>query len=225
MTFKPHVRALGLALGLTASAFTSSAYATTSTSPTSFTYEFKTYFDESTWLSLTDTNTFSASVATLTIADITGGVQITLKANSTSFPAKTTAGTFIEDLWLDGPNGTLKLTSTNTSLNAGGYSILPAIPELGYSYNWDIDFKSATFAEGETATLTLLGSGINARALASAGLPMISLGNVGSPWGASLSGTTHFLADCAQPIPEPSTYAMAALGLAGLGVWSRRKKA
>ena len=81
------------------------------------------------------------------------------------------------------------------------------------------------FAEGETATLTLLGSGINARALASAGLPMISLGNVGSPWGASLSGTTHFLADCAQPIPEPSTYAMAALGLVGLGVWSRRKKA
>jgi lysozyme family protein len=54
---------------------------------------------------------------------------------------------------------------------------------------------------------------------------MISLGNVGSPWGASLSGTTHFLADCAQPIPEPSTYAMAALGLVGLGVWSRRKKA
>ena len=225
MTFKPRALCVSLALGLTALAASSAASATTSSSPTSFTYEFKTYFDESTWWSVTDTNTFSASVATLTIADISGGVQITLKANVNSIPTKTSAGTFIEDLWLDGPKGTLTLTSTNTSLNPGGYSLLPTYPELGFGYHWDIDFKSGTFAEGETATLTLLGSGINARALAGAGLPMISLGNVSSPWGASLSGTTHFLADCPAPIPEPSTYAMAALGLAGLGVWSRRTKA
>ncbi len=227
MPIKPHAFAASLVLGLTTAVLPVAVQATTaSPTPASFTYEFKTFFDESTLLNVLDTRTLASPVASLTIADITGGVQLTLKANVTNFPAKSTAGTFIEDLWLDGPNGTHKLTSTNTSLNLGsGYNgLFPSVPELGYSYKWDFDFKSSTFAEGETATLTILGSGVNARAFFNAGLPMISLGNVDSHW-ASLSGTTHFLADCPPAIPEPSTYAMAALGLAGLGIWSRRKKA
>lgn len=225
MRFTPQAFAASLALGLTAAALPLAAHATTPSKPASYTYEFKTFFDESTSLNLFDTKTLAYSVATLTVADISGGVQLTLKANSTNFPAKSSSGTFIEDFWLDGPSGTHKLTSSNTSLNLGsGYSFLPTIPELGHSYNWDFDFKAGTFAEGEITTLTITGSGVNAKAFFDAGLPMISLGNVASPW-ASFSGTTHFLADCTPAIPEPSTYGMAALGLAGLAAWSRRKKA
>lgn len=223
MQIKNTIRALGMFAGLMVG-LAPVAHSTTTT-PASYQYEFKTYFDESTLLNLFDTATFSVPVATLTVTDITGGVQLTLKANSTAFPAKSSAGNFIEELWLDGGNGTLKLTSTNTSLATGsGYSILPSVPKLGYSYNWDIDFKASTFAEGETTTMTILGTGINARTLVAGALPMITLGNVGSPL-ANLSGMTYFVASHPTAVPEASSVAMAALGLAGLGVWSRRKKA
>jgi MYXO-CTERM domain-containing protein len=218
-------RDFGLGLSLAIGAVVSAQAGSTPSVPASYTYEFKTYYDESTALNLFDTKSFAASVATLTVTDIAGGVQLTLKANTTAFPAKTSAGNFIEELWFDSGSGKLNLTSSNTSLtSSSGYNWLGTTPKIGHSFDWDLDFKSATFAEGETATLTLLGSGINARALVKGDLPMLLLGNVGHPFG-TLSGNAYFVASHPTAVPEASTYAMAALGLAGLGVWSRRKKA
>lgn len=225
MQIKKSVCAMGVMSGLLLGLAPAAHATTVATPPASYQYDFKTYFDESTILNPFDTASYTVPVATLTVTDIAGGVQLSLKANSTAFPAKTSAGNYIEELWLDGGNGTLKLTSTNTSLVSGsGYKILPVIPKLGYSYNWDIDFKAATFAEGETTTMTILGTGINARSFVNGGLPMITLGNVGSPL-ANLSGMTYFVASHPTCVPEAGSVAMASLGLAGLGFWSRRKKA
>jgi hypothetical protein len=222
------VRIFGIGLGLVIGAAGSAKAGSTPSAPAapaSYKYEFKTYYDESTALNLFDTKSFSASVATLTVTDIAGGVQLTLKANNTAFPAKSASGTFIEELWLDAGSGKVNLTSSNTSLtSSSGYNWLGTTPKIGHTFDWDLDFKSATFAEGETATLTLLGSGINARALAKGDLPMLLLGNVGHPLG-TLAGHAYFVASHPTAVPEASTYAMVALGLAGLGIWSRRKKA
>lgn len=196
----------------------------------SYTYDFKTFFDTSTTLDLLDTKTLNYSVASLTIADITGGVQLTLNQPTNAFPAKT-GGTFVEALWLAGPNGTLKLTSSNTSLALGsGYNwLLPQIKDAGYTYPWNIDFSSKTFAEGETTTLTITGSGVNAAAFAKAGtVPMIDLGNVGSPYTGllGLNTSVHFIGALATPaIPEPETFALMGLGLVGVAAVARRRAA
>lgn len=221
------VRESGVGLGLAVVAALSAHAGSTQPAPqppASFKYEFNTYYDESTALNLFDTKTFAASVATLTVTDISGGVQLTLKANTTAFPAKTSAGTFIEELWIDSGAGKVNLTSSNTSLNSSsGYNWLGTTPKIGHTFDWDIDFKSATFAEGEVATLTLLGSGINARALVRGDSPLLMLGNVGHPLG-TLAGHTYFVASHPTAVPEPAAYGMLALGLAGVALWSRRKK-
>ena len=47
-----------------------------------YTYNFNTFFDTSTTTDLLDTKTLAYSVATLTISDITGGVQVSLTQNN-----------------------------------------------------------------------------------------------------------------------------------------------
>lgn len=225
MQIKKSVCAMGVMTGLMVGLAPVVHATTVVAAPVSYQYEFKTYFDESTILNPFDKANYSVPVATLTVMDIAGGVQLSLKANSTAFPAKTSVGNFIEELWFDGGSATLKLTSNNTSLVSGsGYRVFPTSPKLGYSYNWDVDFKSATFAEGETTTMTLMGAGMNVRSLVGNTLPMIALGNVGSPLG-NLSSMTYFVASHPTCVPEAGSVAMASLGLVGLGFWSRRKKA
>ncbi|TBO29333.1 PEP-CTERM sorting domain-containing protein [Aquabacterium lacunae] len=216
MSFKPALMPI-VALAMATAAPIASA--TTET----FNYTFQTFFDTSTFLNTTDKKTFAVPVASLSIADVSGGVQLTLNHFKTAFPAKTTSGTFIDNLWLDGPNGSIKLKTTNTLLAAGtGYNILfPDFPEPGYGYDWDIDFKAGTFAEGETAVLTILGKGVTARSFTRGTTPMLDISNVGSPYKTLLSSNVHFLGTPA--VPEPSTYGMLLLGLAGLAAWSRRK--
>jgi hypothetical protein len=207
--------------------------ASTASWAASYTYDFKTFFDTSTTSDLLDTKTLDYSVASLTIADITGGVQLTLTQLNNAFPSGT-GGTFAEALWLAGPKGTLKLTSSNTSLALGsGYqSLFPLVKDAGYTYPWNIDFSSKTFAEGETATLTITGTGVTAAAFAKAGtVPMLDLGNVGKPYATTLFGITlnsdvHFIGKLSTAsVPEPSTYALMGLGLAGIAFARRRRAA
>ena len=197
----------------------------------SYTIDFKTFFNTATPESY-DTKTMNFSVAKLTISDLAGGngVQLALTHNNHTFAAlSASAGNFVDALWLKGPSGALGNLS-GASLAAGaGYSATPFIKDVGYAYNWNVDFSGASFAEGQSAVLTLTGAGLtaaNLTAIAQSTPIMLSLGNVGGSYGlASLGNTVNFVGGAPMlvtAVPEPATYALMGLGLVGL-VWARRR--
>ncbi len=211
--------------------------ASSATWAASISYDFKTFFDTSTAVT-TDTKTLNYSVASLTIADMVGGgVQVTLKQNVNAFAAKTSAGTFIDNLFL-GMSGAS--TSTKPSFaNVSGtkyvgttYSASGMTKDAGYKYNFDIDFEGLSLTaggikEGAQSVFTIKGTGVTAAAFAKAQYPvMIDLTNIGKPYNNSFlglgAGNVRFIGT--MSIPEPSTYALMGLGLVGIAAAARRRQ-
>jgi roadblock/LC7 domain-containing protein len=216
-----NLRKLAVVAGFAAMAIATSASAAV-TQASSYTYNFKTFFDTSTILNPFDTKTLDYSVATLTITDIAGGVQVTMTELNNIFPAKTTAGTLLDGLWLNGNWGTV----AGGGVTGGGTFLgLPTAKDGGYLYNGSANFAGTGLTEGSSATFTIKGSGVTAYNFAkSSNVPMIELSNVGGIYSTILSGNKVSFVGTLAAVPEPGTYALMGLGLAGVAFVSRRAR-
>lgn len=215
------LRTLAVTAGLAAMAFASAAHAA---DPSSYTWNFKTFYDTSTILNPFDTKTLNYSVASLTIANISGGVQVTLTQNSTAFDQKTSAGTYVDGLWLNGNWGTV--SGGGVSGGATFLSLATIFKDGGYAYNGSINFAGLGVTEGNTVSFTIKGNGVTAASFAkSSNIPMIELSNVGGAYNTILSGgKVNFIGSLPTAVPEPGTYGLMGLGLVGVALATRRAR-
>lgn len=190
-----------------------------------YTYEFKTFFDTSTPDNLVDTKTLNYSVASLQISDTAGGVVLTLTQNVNPFPALTSAGTFIEALWLNTAAGTAAGQSGVALTSLSGYVAAGFSQDAGYNYKWNLDFQSNAFAEGQSAVVQLTGAGITADSIVAAKAPiMLDLANVGGVYGSAANSHVHFVVGKAvAAVPEPGTAMLMSLGVFAMVGLKRRR--
>lgn len=202
-----------LAVAVAVSALASAAQAAV------FQYQFQNYYDPTT-AALTDTKSFGEVVAGLRIEDITGGAKISLHFKKT---ALTGNNMYLDELWLSGNrSGTL----TKESGDGGTYRYFSngfTTPER-QRLNWDIDYTDGAFLEGDTSTLVIKGNGVTAASLLTKA-PQIEIVNASQFGGRfGLNKSVRFIGAVA-PIPEPSTYALMGLGLVGVALVARKRRA
>lgn len=210
----PTVRAALVAVATSLTALSASAV--------TFQFEFKTYYDTTT-LKRGDQVTLDQPVAVLTIADEAPGVvRFGLKFQDTDVPGGRADGSpFIDELWLGGGRGTLDEVSGPDLSWLAGYSPAGFQGEGGQKYNWDIQFVPSSFSEGNRATFTISGLGLTAASFTTVA-PNLQLEGVGRPYGGLFGWTPVNFVGSPVAIPEPGTYALMGLGLAGLMLVRRR---
>jgi hypothetical protein len=193
------------------------------------TVEFKTFYDTSTLFNPKDTKDIGVGVATLKLVDNAtgGGVTGTLTFADTALPAGA-KGLSIDELWLSSAIKGTVASKSGTALTGTYYK--SGFYQEGGKYNYDIQYKANSFKELQTSQFTISGAtvaslvgGLTADAKTSKGF-MLEVANVGKPYSGllGLNGNLHFIGTA---VPEPSTYALMGLGLAGIAAVARKRKA
>jgi hypothetical protein len=183
------------------------------------TYVFTQFFDNSTIFNPTDKKsldsfTNSQTIAKLVLSDISGGVQGTLSFYDTTFPGTKLS---VDELWL---GSSVKGTVAGGGVKSGSF-YKNGFYEDGTKFNYDIQFKTG-LTEGKSTTFTIKGAGLDTGDFN--GKIGLEVTGAGKPYSGlfGLDPNVHFIG---TPIPEPSTYALMGLGLAGVAFVARKRKA
>lgn len=193
------------------------AFAAMSAGAAEYRYSFYTFFDPTT-ADLYDTRSVAQAAATLTLADVEGGVRFSLAQPEHDLVAASEAGTFLQSLWINGPAATLTALDGVPLASTSGRLSAPVTLDGGLSYRWRFDFAPGSFGEGQSASWTLTGAGLSASSLStSAGWPQLTLTGVGAPFDVRPQGALNFVAlTPVVAVPEPASWLTLAMGLVAL---------